>query len=143
MELLNYIAGIGTELHFEFESFGILGVKPMHLNSLHFPNAFFLERKWATFAKQNRGFGAHLYPTFLMRYIFQTGNIRYTVFFNVETGYLSRYNDRLRAGRPEFDSRQKQEIFSISHRPDRLCGPHNLLSKITNGSFLRVKAAVS
>jgi hypothetical protein len=77
MELVDYIAGIGIELHFGVESFGFSGVKPIHFNWLHFPSAFFLEKEWATFAKQKRGFGAHLYPIFLLRYMFETRNIRY------------------------------------------------------------------
>jgi hypothetical protein len=47
-----------------------------------------------------------------------------------ESGWLSRYSDRIRAGRPGFNFRQKQ-FFSLSlQRPDRQRGP---LCPLSNG----------
>jgi hypothetical protein len=48
----------------------------------------------------------------------------------------SRDSDGLRDGRPGFDSRQGQGIFSVPQRPDRLWGPLCLLPNGYRGLFL-------
>jgi hypothetical protein len=60
---------------------------------------------------------------------------------NKKLGYLSRYSDEFRAGRPGFDSLQKQEFFASPQRPGRLWAPLGLLSNEYSGLFPGSKAA--
>jgi hypothetical protein len=58
-----------------------------------------------------------------------------------EQGQFSRYSDKLRAGRPSFDSRKGREIFYTAQRLNRLRGPPSLPYNGYRGILPRAKAA--
>jgi hypothetical protein len=78
------------------------------------------------------------FPSFC-RHIFSC-NLFCFIFFPHLSEYLSRYSDRIPAGRPGFDSRQEQD-FSMLHRVQTGSGAHPASCTVgTGGSFPRGKA---